>query len=360
MKGEMAIKILVLDDEEEWLGKHSFQLLKHGYGLICTQFATDALKKVNEDTDKKIKAAIIDEILLNPRGSKIKQDFQGTDVLREINNMRKDIIRLVVSAAPENKGKRDSVIKGFDEEERLREVSDKVFHKYRLDKDYTLLIDYLKEQLSNRIYKEGDMYVITFEGSSANVVKNIKGMEHIAYLIKNQGKEVLCTTLLAVKDSAPDPIYSKMTHEQLEDEGLKIQSGNRHALLDKRTKADLRNEIEKERNRKNQLNSDLDKARREYAPSIEIEEIEKELEEVAEKIKSLLYIYKHRKKCFVDQGQKNAKDAVEKAIKRTLNEIKDQHQELYNHLHDCLKIDLSSNKYSCSYSPPDFIEWEVD
>lgn len=333
------IKVLILDDEEKWLKEHSYQLSQRGYDTVCTRYAKEALEIIKNDTDKKIKAVIIDEILYEPNKINQLQTKTGTDVLCEIKKIRSDIVRIMVSAAPEKKRGSENVLK---EDRRLQKYSDKVFPKCELNDDYSPLIEYLKEKLANRIYQKGNMYVINFRGSIANVVNNTKGMEHIVYLIKNQGQNVYCTTLHSKGELQNNPNYSQMSTEELDGEGLKVGNERQNYIIDEKTK----NAVKKKMKELKELKGELEYLNKE-------EEIEK-IDSKIKKLEDYLKEFGHR---FYDL-KKDSKDAVIMAINRTLDEIKKQHLELYEHLHPdkCgyLKID-----WQCSYSPPDFIKWEV-
>lgn len=78
---------------------------------------------------------------------------------------------------------------------------------------------------ANRIYKTGDHWTITYEGQT-RTLNNTMGLRYIAWLIRNQGKEVLVSKLYYAINppdrEAIDSTHSAMTAKQLDDVGPSV------------------------------------------------------------------------------------------------------------------------------------------
>jgi hypothetical protein len=96
--------ILILDDDEMWLARHERRLTQAGFQCFATQNAKQAIDWGKSETS--IKFALIDEILfVPPVPSDISQAelqrWQGSGVIREITNLRRDIQFIIVTSAPQ-------------------------------------------------------------------------------------------------------------------------------------------------------------------------------------------------------------------------------------------------------------------
>lgn len=76
------ITILILDDDQTWLDKHSERLKSYGFKFYSTQYAEEAIEKAEEDPS--IRFGLIDKLLLVPN-SKNHQDIQGKGVVDAIH-----------------------------------------------------------------------------------------------------------------------------------------------------------------------------------------------------------------------------------------------------------------------------------
>jgi len=91
-------RILILDDERDWLYRHKGWLEEAGFECIATQLAEEAVAIALEDPS--IQIAIIDEIL---EINGLKQDMQGSDVRDEIRKQRSNIQFIIVTYSPQFK-----------------------------------------------------------------------------------------------------------------------------------------------------------------------------------------------------------------------------------------------------------------
>lgn len=148
-------RILILDDETDWVARHKYWLEESGFECIYTQSADEAVEIALADTS--IKVALIDEILMT-NGQ--KQDLQGQDVRDEIRNQRRDVQFIVVTYLPQLKAKEepdtDQALHVFSKASKSLERESQVaavFHKRHLenkkeqDNEYKCLIQEIKQIL---------------------------------------------------------------------------------------------------------------------------------------------------------------------------------------------------------------------
>lgn len=138
------LSILILDDEEEWRMKHSYKLQEKGFEPLCADTAECALKLVKKDKEFKIKAAIVDQILNVPGNPRNLQNLQGTDVLEKLKQRRPDILRVMVTSAPE---KEKDASAGAVKMAELNIHANVTFPKAMIEKQYTSLLGYLDENI---------------------------------------------------------------------------------------------------------------------------------------------------------------------------------------------------------------------
>jgi hypothetical protein len=100
------LRILILEDEEEWRNSHELRLIKAGFDCFATGDSKEAIKAAK--TDPTIKFALVDEILyaipfpVNEEEREL-QRWQGQGVIKEITAQRSDIQFIIISAAPQIK-----------------------------------------------------------------------------------------------------------------------------------------------------------------------------------------------------------------------------------------------------------------
>ena len=96
--------ILILDDDEMWMARHERRLIQAGFKCFATQNAKQAIDLGKSETS--IKFALIDEILFVPpvpidESQRELQRWQGSGVIREISNLRRDLQFIVITSAPQ-------------------------------------------------------------------------------------------------------------------------------------------------------------------------------------------------------------------------------------------------------------------
>lgn len=341
-----GISILILDDEDMWIGKHTSKLQnKGGYNTVSTSYAEQALNKIKQDDKYRIKAAIIDEILLNPDNPPMKQDMQGTDVVKEIKKIRKDILCLIVSCAPE---KEKSGIDALRKAETFENIADKVFFKYSLEKDYNKLINYLVNSIEkNKFYKEGDFWSISYAGETIKL-KDTVGLNYIYHLISNPNKGIYSSNLIRIVQVIPiesNSEHSNMSLAQLTEYNLyPSEQKDVGDLIDV-------DAIEEYKKRLYEIKEDKEKAQKNDKFE-ELEQLEAEEDFIAKELKNVIDKNGHSRK-FNTQGERD-RQSVSKAIHRSLKKINKSHKKLATHLSGSLLI----GKY-ISYKPKEHIFWET-
>lgn len=187
--------ILVLDDDEKWLGKHTVQLTRPGYKPKPTQYGEEAKEIIKRDKFFEVRAAIIDQILLDPKNQKLKQTFQGEDVIKYIKSKRHDDFLLVmVTAAPvkQAESKEDVVIIRQDLEEK---TGAKIFDKNVLEENYDMLLKYLSDHIKPKPIITGNvLFIIHVDQSTVYYVssdsqKFLKGFNGFAENLRSDGFE---------------------------------------------------------------------------------------------------------------------------------------------------------------------------
>jgi hypothetical protein len=200
----------------------------------------------------------------------------------------------------------------------------------------------------NIFRKEGDVWRIVYDDKQISL-KDVKGLNYIAYLLRYPGKEIPVLILRQQIDGTPPvekaEIYQKMDKEKLAKEGLSISGlGDSGEVID-------------------------DEARAEYYR--QISELEEEIVE-AEGSNDFVGADKARsKKEFLEEHllaasglmgrSRKFDDPVEKARKSITNRINDSrkkiqkdHPTLGQHLRNCIKTGPF-----CSYTPDKPISWEL-
>lgn len=170
-------RILVLEDDEHWLAKHTLKLKQAGFEPHPTQWGEEAKKFIREDTSLDIRGAIIDEILEDPKGSGGPQVVQGSEVVRYIKLKRSDVLCVMVTDVALKRSKNKEEVIGITEE--LKKASGvEIFHKILLEKDYNPLIGYLRNNIKPTPQKTAK--VIFVIGIGQDKVYYVK-KEHAAF-----------------------------------------------------------------------------------------------------------------------------------------------------------------------------------
>jgi CheY-like chemotaxis protein len=153
--------ILILDDDEMWLARHERRLTQAGFKCFATQSATEAISLGKSQTS--IKFALIDEILfVPPVPSDISQAelqrWQGSGVIREITNLRRDIQFIIVTSAPQLRSHGDLQL--FTREtSKLRRQTNviDIIHKQDIEADPDREYRWLIEDIFNRPQLDADL-----------------------------------------------------------------------------------------------------------------------------------------------------------------------------------------------------------
>lgn len=152
-------RILVLEDDEDWLGKHTLKLKQAGFEPHPTQWGEEAIKFIREDTSLDIRGAIIDEILEDPKGSGGPQVVQGSEVVRYIKLKRSDVLCVMVTDVALKRSKNKEEVIGITEE--LKKASGvEIFHKLLIEKDYNPLIGYLRNNIKPKPEIKADVLFV--------------------------------------------------------------------------------------------------------------------------------------------------------------------------------------------------------
>ena len=152
--------VLILDDDDKWTAIHEQWLTQAGLKCYATQNAEEAIDiGINYPS---IKFALIDEILFIPpipqnESEAELQDWQGSDVIKEIIKKRADIKVVIITSAPIRKSKKTNGNGGFlidvliREESRLRRQSGVIdlIHKQEIDENPDLIYGYLIKQIQH-------------------------------------------------------------------------------------------------------------------------------------------------------------------------------------------------------------------
>jgi hypothetical protein len=146
--------VLILDDDEMWMARHERRLIQAGFRCFATQNSAEAIDLGRSETS--IKFALIDEILfVTPvpldENQRELQRWQGSGVIREINNLRRDIQYIIITSAPQlrSQGELPLFTRETSQLRRQTNVID-VMHKQDIETDPDHEYQWLIEEIFQR------------------------------------------------------------------------------------------------------------------------------------------------------------------------------------------------------------------
>lgn len=154
--------ILVADDDNKWLYRLGYFFQKKGYGTELTRFSEEALKKIKEDENRRMKGLVLDWLFKKVRGGGVQSTSPET-IINHIVLNRPDVAIIVVSEAPVDESWNPEAdpkvaIKLYDDIlKKLDKYSDfitiKVFLKPKLDDDsseWQKMYRYLQKEMKKK------------------------------------------------------------------------------------------------------------------------------------------------------------------------------------------------------------------
>ena len=196
-----------------------------------------------------------------------------------------------------------------------------------------VLRDLEKSKAPQSFVKRGDMWGIRYEGQEI-AIKNLLGLQYIAYLLERPGQDVSCINLYQAANPTDSPIITK---EQAAAEGLhiNIRSKELNTTNIPKPKEDLANKYR-------ELKADLDNAK----SDLEKIKIEKEIDMI---IRSLRSDFSR------DPIAIKAQSNIKRSINRAINAIdRLRLKALVNHLEAHIRPD---GAYGYSYTGG--VSWEI-
>lgn len=152
--------ILILDDDEMWLARHERRLNQAGFRCFATQLAKQAIDWGKSETS--IGFALIDEILFVPpvpidTSLGELQRWQGSGVIREITNLRRDLQFIIVTSAPQLRSHGDLQLFTRETSKLRRQANTiDVIHKQDIEADPDREYQWLIEDIFNRPQPSSD------------------------------------------------------------------------------------------------------------------------------------------------------------------------------------------------------------
>jgi hypothetical protein len=202
------------------------------------------------------------------------------------------------------------------------------------------------EQAENSFILTGDHWAITYQGHT-KTFNNTKGLRYIAFLIQNQGKEVLVTDLyyaINPPDSKTiDSTHSDMTVDQLNEMHLSVGDlGNAGDTLTPKGKTRLKEEV---RNIQEQIEEAT-----ELGDDVTVAELEQKQEDILGYIAAESGLGGKTRKASSDIERQ--RKAVSKRISSDIKKITTTFPDLGHHLNETIHTGTQ-----CHYSPHPQIEW---
>jgi len=198
----------------------------------------------------------------------------------------------------------------------------------------------------NVFQKTGQFWTISFEGRTFRL-KDTKGLQYLAFLLANPGKEFHAQRLLAEVEGnfSSSGDGATMNERQFLDDGLNVSSlGDAGRLLDDQAVKAYKQRLE-------DLAAELEEAKK-FNDFERAEHLEEEIEALTKEL-SAAYGLDGRARKLADPSEK-ARKTISKAIGRALEHIKENDESLRHHLQNTLSLGLFP-----AYKPHPPVNWII-
>lgn len=200
--------------------------------------------------------------------------------------------------------------------------------------------------IGNVFRKEGQYWTIVFEGNTFRL-KNIKGLQYLAFLLAHPGQEFPAHEILSGVDGKAMmlgySVASKMREQHLVEDGLKVSSlGDAGPLLDSQAVREYRRELQ-------ELGEELEEAR-DFNDLARAEALEDKIEAIKKELTAAIGL-KGRIRKGADPNER-ARKTLSKAVGRALVHIQKYDLDLWRHLQKALDLGLTA-----SYNPHALVNW---
>jgi hypothetical protein len=197
------------------------------------------------------------------------------------------------------------------------------------------------EKAKNYFCKGTGFWEVGFQGESDHA-KATKGMNYIAYLLSNPGKQISVVDLTRIFDSPPlnNSRYDKMNDTQLEDQGMHSHHGSR-------IKGGTWKDAE---GKARGLLNDFEEAKK-GGISLEIDEAQRKYDEYME------YLLSAKKEDSLDLGVEKERKRILNAIDAAIKSLEKKCPMLFAYLNEYIHTGST-----CSYVPDkdNLIDWHIE
>jgi hypothetical protein len=188
--------------------------------------------------------------------------------------------------------------------------------------------------------KSGGVWNLRFDQTDCSVIDSV-GVSYIARLLEAKGNEIDSVTLSARADAGMGMANKSAELDRRELGDMEVRSTEQQQI-DTKARQEIKEHLKQLSNRR---------AEAELAGNAQaIEEINAETEKIQEYLKKGTG-RRGRRRTF-PHAEKRAANRVSQAIRRAIEKIKQQHPTLAAHLKGSLVLGAS-----CSYRPPNSVEW---
>ena len=197
--------------------------------------------------------------------------------------------------------------------------------------------------------KKGEMWEIAYRDRKDFILRDIKGLNYIAYLLRHPYKDLSVLELVAAVEGAQSdaaPLSAPISEQELSEENLSISEADHYEILDERAKAEYAKRLQELAEEREQATlSEDDEA---------LLKIEQEVEIIGETLKAGLGL-RGVSRTFVTPSEK-ARTKVTHQISDALDKIKNHDPALYEYLKSTIKTGTR-----CMYIPPSgtTVQWST-